>query len=204
MNSTKEVINNSFADSPTYKVVIIDGSDVESRLISGDSSTEKELLFRPEFMTYKGALVDIDGVHWMVKEIDHDGVKPKAQITKCNQVLKWNNADVTYEVPCIVEDGTKFGLQHDEYLVTAKGELRVLVTYNSITKEIKEQFRFIIRERAYQVVGINDLTHIDNDKGYLQLVIALDTKTSGDDLTNNVADNSQVNVSENSDNWSRW
>lgn len=68
------------------------------------------------------------------------------------------------------------------------GQMFVSVEKNDITETIDLNDRFIFGRNSYEVIGIDDITFVDDDGyGIIQLTIKITTKSSEDDFINNIA-----------------
>lgn len=197
--STVSAINNSFADSPNYYVVQIDGEDTEVRFTHNDSDSNKgTLLFRPYTQKPIGAIVDYDGFKWLVFEFFDKKIMTSSIIQRCNTVLKWKDKDsIVHELTCFASTMKyiRFGIMPNRYDVDLMdGGLFVFVQNNAEAKQIKPSQRFILGSQVYEIVGIDDLSFRDkNGGGMIQFTTKLSTLNSKDDFVNQIADNTVVN-----------
>lgn len=198
-NYTKDLINKTFADSPFYQVVPINNVNTGVRVLSTKFSHVKNLLFKPEVVLNKGSYVGLDGATWLMIDFSNDGIYSKSVVQRCNDVLKWKNSSGTIkEYKCVATDSaisnTSFDLENQQQVsVTLPiGELNVFVQLNNDTSTITEKQRFIIGNRPYKVVGINNVNDVFNGVGMLKISMKLDTIATGDDFTNDIAVNTSI------------
>jgi hypothetical protein len=187
---TINYINDIFAESPSYKQVLVDGVQKDCIISHTDNSNELELLFRPQEILNKGMYVEIDADTYMITDFIPNEIYPKAQVELCNSSLKWRDSSGNlFEYKCIVK-GTVYKDEINKQIFTSDSELTVLVQYNNDTKNIKPNQRFIFNEMAFDVQSIDTITNVYNGVGYIKLVVKFTSISQSDDLVNGVADDS--------------
>jgi hypothetical protein len=187
ISATKRQIQSMFSESPLFQNVKVDGKDDKGVRVSFESENERQLLFKPDDSILKGQTVKISDGTWLVTEFSPDIIYPKAIVTLCNQTLKWKSDTATYEY-LVVAKGKGYKLNEiDEEVKIIDGDVLVQIKYDSITKEITETDRFIVGGRAYEVSGIDSVTNIVNDIGFLEITLNLTFTSSTDDIANKIA-----------------
>jgi len=176
----------------------------------------REVLFRPYEGLNVGAYILFDGYTWLLTDIwGSKNARQKALMQKCNRKLRWaiddqwtmldgNNNTVIddskiLEVMCVASQSPlgsksnqgKLEIEWNKYdVMLPMGQLYVFVERNSITKNIKLNQRFIFGGNAYQVVGVDDTTMVDeNGFGIMQFTTKVTTKQELDDFENGIAYN---------------
>jgi hypothetical protein len=194
--SSISLVNSTFADSPSYGTVTLNGVNKEARINISDDSKELSLLYRPLTLSNVGDFIIFNGVNWLVFSVKNHEVYPKAVAQRCNESLKWKDSTGTIKEykAVIASGGTSFGIDDADRIEmnTLEGELRAYVQYNSFTKTIVATQRFIIGSQVYQIKGMDDVTDVINGSGLIRFSLRLTTKSPLDDFVNKVADNSQV------------
>lgn len=189
VNASIQQIKSMFTDSPLYQEIKIDGLNKGVR-VNYDDENQRQLLLQPNDSTEKGAIAEFDNLKWLVTEYKPDIVYPKAIVTVCNQIAKWNDGVNFYEYPVVaIGKGYKLNETNMKYMRVAEGDITIKIPYNSDTKTIKESQRFIFGDRAYEVVGVDDISNVLNSTGILEVTLEITSTSSKDDLDTDVADN---------------
>lgn len=193
VNASIRQVESMFTNSPLYRVISLNGLDKGVRL-SFEKDGEHQILLMPQEPIKKGDIAEIDGNKWLVVETVQDIVYPKGKIKYCNQSFKWTDSvGIPYDYPAVVTGKTYDLDKDDNYVNLAEGEAIALVPYNPDTKTIKPSNRFMLGDNAYEVKGVDNLTHVVNDSGYLLITLELTSNASLDDTNTDVADNSNDN-----------
>lgn len=189
---TINTINELFANSPSYKEINIGYSSVDVRLSSTDKSDVRVIYFRPQEIYYVGDYAEMEDGFWIISEFDNNELYPKALIQKCNHVIKWKDSqDNLFSFNCIATS-EDFNVTEHKYISLTNGEARVFVQYNTSTKNIVLQQRFIFNGSVFEVVGIDKLTKVVSENGIINLIMRLTISNDKDDFTNSIADNSVI------------
>jgi hypothetical protein len=116
---------------------------------------------------------------------------PKSEIKKSDNILKWKDFNNTeFAIPCSVESVFYEEMRDGQYFYTPRGNVQVLVQLNNETKTIFVGQRFLFGSSAYEVGGVDDLTNVENDKGFLTFFLERTEKLTDDDFINGIASNS--------------
>lgn len=186
INSTKQVINNSFDSSLSARTVLIEGLSITVIVNQGKNSEEKSILFKPDTVINIGTVVIIDSFNYLVMDFEANEVYPVAKLKLCNstfpiqsdktQVLKGYNEfdEPIYEytesppenVPCIVE-AKIISDSVEEAINLPEGRLNVVIPFRE-HPDIAEGKQFTMYGSSYQIIGI-DYTKSVNKKGILTL-----------------------------------
>lgn len=186
INTTKQVVNNSFDTSLSAKTILVDGVSMIAIVNQGDTSEEKSILFKPDTVIDKGTVVTIDSLNYLAMDFEANEVYPVAQVKLCNstfpiqsdktQVLKGYNEfdEPIYEytesppenVPCIVEAKITSD-SVEEAINLPEGRLNVVIPFRE-HPDIAEGKQFTMYGSSYQIIGI-DYTKSVNKKGILTL-----------------------------------
>lgn len=185
---TKEFVNSSFANSPTYKVILIDGKETGVRVLEGKDSSYKKLLFLPDTKLDVGLLVNIDSKLWLITDFVDTEIIPKAMLQYCNNTLRLDEEDI----PCIISrsDLVKFDVEENRNEINIlQGAVYVFAQLNDASKKIAIGRRFVLGLQAYKVVGIDDLTYSKNGIGLIRYSMKLVSKSEEDDFDTGLAGN---------------
>lgn len=195
--SSINLINSSFEDSPYYFIIKVNNIDVGARVLQTKQSNAREVLFKPGVVYSKGDYVAYDNATWLMVEFNTDGIYPKAAIQRCNESLKWQvvsgNTITTKEYKCFVTTSTTaypFDLYYQKnpvQMILPTGEVNAFIQLNADTLTITEQQRFIIGGKAFEVVGIDNISDVFNGIGLLKVWMRMDIQVSADDKTNKIA-----------------
>lgn len=199
-NSTINLINNAFADSPFYASININSIPTDVRIIPNSSAKQnrdnniKILLFRPNVNFNKGSYVVIGADTWIITDNNNDTLYPKSVIGLCNNTLKWiDENNVIKQYPCIINSQSNMSTfdldEGDKVNVLPQGEMRVHVQYNSETKLIKNGTRLLFSGDPFRVSGYDKISHVYNNAGLLVLFVKVDILDNKDDLLTNIANN---------------
>jgi hypothetical protein len=192
VNATRRQVRSMFTNSPLYRTIILNGVEKGVRL-SFEKDGEHQILLMPEEPISKGDIADIDGNKWLVFETVQDIAYPKGKIRYCNQSLNWTDSlGVSHEYPAIVT-GKSYDLEEDKYMSLSEGQAIAIVSYNADTKTIKLSERFILGDNAYEVIGVDNITHVVKDSGLLLITLERTSKADTDDEVTDVADNTTDN-----------
>lgn len=188
VNASRQQTKSLFTNSPLYKVIQVNGLDKGVR-VNYESENERQLLLLPEDSVDKGSIAFFDELNWLVTEFIPNLVYPKAIVTICNEIARWNDGVNTYEYPAVAV-GKGYKLEDNKkYMRLAEGDVVIKIPFNDETKTIKELQRFIFGDRAYQVIGIDNMSNVLNGIGILEVTLELTSKADTDDIVADVADN---------------
>jgi hypothetical protein len=194
---TENKVQSQLVNSPNYKQVLIGGTWHDVRLVQGIRVGSLEILFAPHQDVPIGSIVEFDGETWLITEISHQiTIVKKGVMYKCNNTLQWKKANIPYSLPAYITQyytlgvydiEAKTGIDYD----TAKGGLFAYVQNNAISKTIILGDKFSINGQAFEVVGIDNISHIVNNVGYIKLTImrTINDGTTIVDNTNNKVTN---------------
>lgn len=199
-NSTYEIVNKNFSNSPNYVKVKINDTESDGRILDGDVYNEKKILLRPNSKVDIGSYIQIDDSvndTWLVFDFEGELIAPKVTIKKCNEKLRWKDKDSkvhALDVLASATKNTKLDLTSDNFQVEMlQGGIYVYVPYSKETSEIRSSYRFIIGNSAFEVTGVDDLTMVNVERvGILQMSLRYTTIRNDDDLLNKIADNSRI------------
>lgn len=193
-NGTAINITNSFADSPFYKVGIINGEQVGVRLMDVTAVTRgntietlqysmKYMLFMPNTVINIGEIVQVDNIYWIVTDsVSDNSLFPKVKVMMCNYSLPVVTGStqtiVGYDAlkrPQYKTDETIVNIQSlvrssissntlNQPINSPNDQLFVTVKYDDTSKTIKEDTVLTVHDRNYKVVSI-DFANVINEVG---------------------------------------
>lgn len=191
--SSKDLINHTFADSPTYANIDIGGNMYDVRITNEDKNDEKTLLLRPDVVIPLGLHAIINDEVWLVLEYDKNVTTPTCLIKKADRILKWQNTygDVFTE-NCVIESVLYEEQRDGKYFFTPKGNMRVYVQLNEKTKNLYAEQRFIFGSSAYKIGGLDDFAHVYDGNGYISINLEKTVKNINDDFIEGIAWNDET------------
>lgn len=201
VNSTFELANKEFSNSPTFNVVKVNGIETDSRILDGKTGSIKKMLLRPRSIVNVGDYVHYNSMFWLVFDFNGKEISPKATIQACNEVMKWKDVNgniIEYPTLATATRNTKFDITSDRMQVEMlQAGIYAYLPYNEITREIRTSQRFIFGDRVYEISGTDDLTMLDNNRvGLIQFSCKITTINDKDDFVSRIADNDAIYLSD--------
>lgn len=221
LDNSTDYINKTFSQSPLYKKVKIDNEEIEVRVVedklqkSNTFYEQKQLIFKPNTVVNNGAYVEIvnditkKNEIWLLMYYVPNVLTPKGIIRYCNKSIQVKEK----EFPCVVTASVSANseLIKNNELVLPKGHLLIYVQSTNETQQILENDRFIFDGNAYEVQTIDNVTHTENNIGFITLTVKKVPKTyeealnSGKDYNYNITIDKVKETTDNSgDIWGGW
>jgi hypothetical protein len=196
-NSTIQKINATFADSPFYRNITINGVNTDVRIVQNDEKTPdvKTLLFRPQTVINRGSYAVIDSYTWMLTDFFDNEIFPKATIMRCNLLLKWKDKNGNlHQYWAVVKDISQreLTIKSDKMFDMPNTKMVLSVQFNPDTAAILNKTRFLFNGKPYMITGIDPISHVYNGQGYIDMAFTVDEISPADDLVNDIADNSTI------------
>ncbi|MCB2297042.1 hypothetical protein [Clostridium tagluense] len=138
-----------------FKNIKIDGIDNKVLI---EEVTEKitykdEKIIISDFEISTGTIVEYKNYKWFVtSQVAEDSDSYRSRITKVEQSFKMYIDSVLEEVPTIIEVQTQ-GLDENQYITSAKGNIKLNVQDNLITKKITYDNRILMMGSAWKITG---------------------------------------------------
>ncbi|ALA47843.1 hypothetical protein ABE137_12675 [Brevibacillus laterosporus] len=190
INDTIAHENEFFNDSPSFKTVLVNHTQMDCIVSHTKKSTKLELLFRPKSVLGKGMYINYKSDVYLITEFIPNEIYPKATIELCNSVLKWKDeTGKVKEHRCVVKRDT-YNEKEDRQVNTSDSELLAIVQYNDDTKRIKPTQRFMFGSSVYEIIKFDDVSNVYNEDGYIKFGLKFTNMSTTDDVENQVADNS--------------
>lgn len=198
-NTTANMINAHFAESPFHKVVQCNGVDLEIQLqdisvvtrsasVSLVENILKFILLRPNTSINIGDIIVMDNENWMVTDsISNNPLFPKAKIEKCNYTLQ---VQIGYSETYVGRDSwgkpvydktptlspspcilktTVSTIGLNQPINLPQGQVSLTIRYDDTAKQIKLNDNYDLYNAQYKVVGF-DYTNIVNGVGCLAII----------------------------------
>jgi hypothetical protein len=183
--NTEQFIEQSFAESPNYKVIQIDGVDVEVRVLDEKSTSNsvsllsfaKSLLFKPGATIKRGSYAVIDSDNWLIVDVEKS-LLPKAKILLCNTTFNIqtgtdeviagfdaldrpiiNKTPIYTQYPCAVDNNIQ-NLNINAAINNPDGVITILVANNQY---VANDMDFNMWNEHYKVIGINRALIVGSD-----------------------------------------
>ena len=195
LNNSKNIFNNSFKDDPSYRLGKLkkrnnlnDETDLDTRIINNEENPlEKKIYLRPDTNIEVGDYIIYPSIIYLVLKVENNLISPRADSTKCNQLLKWMFKGNLYSTQSIVTNQTKYTLGMDVLvsgISEADSRFQVQLPYNNITKNIAIGQRFIFNDGAWKVTQTDRVS----EEGLYNLLLGQDSiNPELDDVDNEIA-----------------
>ncbi len=188
-DSTKEIINHTFHESPNYTELFLNGVKYDARLSVEENENRKTVLFRPNTKVYKGDVIEANDKHYLVNNTYDNDIYPTANVDFCNEWLRWtDNNGQLISYPCVVK-GKTFDLDNNAFVIVSDTRIEISTPYNEFTKNISMLQRFILNGKPYRIEGIDALTDVAFGKGIIHMQGIQALTEAEDDFVEEVADN---------------
>jgi hypothetical protein len=193
-NDSINFINSSFKNSPTYRIIKVNGIDVDSRVLTGNDSNIIKILFRPDTLIDIGSNLVIEDKKWLITDVVNKVTHPKAEAQRCNEALKWkDNIGNIFNHPCVVTTSkytvNALNAGNRPSIENPEGNVYIYVQLNDETKNIKHSQRFILGSQVYEIIGIDDLRMIQDNVGVIEFTARISNKNVSDDFSEDIAEN---------------
>lgn len=168
IDNTMVFINENFTDSPFFHPILLNGMEIDAIVNDESSPNEKTILLRPNDKIDKGEVIEFSNHYWLVMEFNQDEVYPTLKVRLCNQRLR--NIENGSEIP-VVAVGKRTDFDEDEdYLIVTTNEITVFASFQ-LAKNIELTDTFTMNGKAYEVIGIDDVTEVYNNKGIIKFTV---------------------------------
>jgi hypothetical protein len=195
--STKEIIEHTFHESPNYSEVFLNGVKFDARISVEEDEKRKTILFRPDTEIFKGDIIEAEDRHWLVNNTYDNSIYPTAFVDLCNEWLRWTDESGNMLVyPCVVS-GKTIDLNEGKYLIYSENVVDILTPYNTDTMKIIPKQRFIFNGKAYQIEGVDAISEVSFGKGIVSMKATETLLEAEDNLDEEIADN-------NNEGWGDW
>ncbi|MHB0943258.1 Ig-like domain-containing protein [Paenibacillus sp. ALE1] len=160
---TKQVMNSTFSQSPSYYQVSINGDANHEVWITDDGDVrEQKNIVAMNYPLKIGDLIAWKDKKWLCNHVDDMEIYHRGVMLICYSTLKWlDDQGEIQETPFSFKSDTSsnFGIQEGRILMMPNERRQITVQKNDQTERIKKNRRFIIDGRAWKTVGINRLIY---------------------------------------------
>lgn len=207
INDTVSIINNSFKNSPSYKIVKINDLEEDCQIKTTSKSNIFKIFLRPYKKIEIGYYVEVNDSKYLVTKSIKNDVYPKAEITLCNNTLIWrDDSNTILKYPCVIEgdileiDDTRM-IKDERLIVRSISEMIIKVPFNSDTNKIKSNDKFIFHDATFEVVGMDKVTDVVNGQGIIKLIVK--TVSSNVETVEDIEEDEKV-YEDNNSGWGEW
>lgn len=166
--NTSKFLNDSFTQSPFYNTIWLNEKEIDAIINDTNSVDEKSILLRPKNSIDKGEVIEYKNHDWLVMDFNEDQVYPTLKVRMCNQRLR--SVTDGSEIPVVaIGKRTDFD-EEEDYLIVTTNEITVFASYQK-AKFINLTDKFTMNERAYEVIGIDDVTEVAEAKGVIKFTM---------------------------------
>lgn len=166
--NTTKYLNDSFTQSPFYSTIWLGEKEIDAIINDTNSVDEKSILLRPKNSIDKGEVIEYKNYDWLVMDFNEDQVYPTLKVRLCNQLLK--SVANGSEIPVVaIGKRTDFD-EEEDYLIVTTNEITVFASYQK-ANHIKITDKFTMNNRAFEVIGIDDVTEVFKDKGVIKFTM---------------------------------
>lgn len=174
---TVNFINSTFKQSNTHKVVNIEGTKYEVRMVTekkftvASGYTVMKLMFLPYTKVDNGTYVNIGDKVWLTTYANNKELAPHTLIRECENSLEIEYRGEIYNYPCVLETRVRNtqNIKELDYVDLSLDSLKITLPYNEITNSIDLKQKFLIGDRAWEIQGKNNLTLVKDGRGLIEL-----------------------------------
>lgn len=155
----------SFKDSPFYKIIKINGVDIDVRFTSRSATTptkpsQKFIAFLPDVKIPLGSIAEFNDERWLVIDFSDSDIFPLATIQLCNHTLKWQRNCKILSYPTVVFSRTAYkdDVYPDRTMTLASGQYQLYIQDTEETRALKIDDRFFIGRDVYEIAYIDEVT----------------------------------------------
>lgn len=172
-------------------------------LFARNLKNEAENTIKTRLQTYLGIVKHGDYIYYnnetylIISKVEDKPVYApeysEAVLKLCNNNLKFitpvNGVNTIMSIPCVISS-TSLDVEDSKYIETQDNTLTCSIgtSYIDKIKYIKDGMRFIINDKAYKTIGINNATNVFGDNGVISIKLESVETNESDDLENGIAD----------------
>jgi hypothetical protein len=126
-----------------------------------------------------GDYVTFDDSKWLIDTnvINIDEAYLSTRMSRCNYLLKWQNASGTIiERDCVESRISTVGIDENKVIQIGKSQSKILIPYDSETIKLRVGKRFYIDNNTenptpYEITLANTTQYVKNGHGYLEFIV---------------------------------
>ena len=174
-----DAIRRKYMASPSLKVIVVENRNRKQSVLihSTDIPSEKTFNTLPGETMSIGDIIEWNGMHWLVTQIDFDDeITRSGRIVQCNRKIRWQNKNTGAIVErwCLATKPYSSNIAEGLAIATSNREFKIQVTYDDETMMIDLDRRFLLEKingtpKAYQVTSVDTITnrYEESDGGFL-------------------------------------
>lgn len=203
---TDRFILESFANSPTYREIEVYEKEVYTGIkgvrvnMIERMGNIRNLLLMPGDDLSVGNMAKFEERYWLLYDkFGYHEVGVKMTAMRTNHILKWySKSGPLYSIRCYASSSdigskskqSRANIEFNKYDVKLPfGQLYIFIETTEASKEIDLNHRFIINGIVYEVIGLDNTTHVENSYGLIQFTVKRTTKNNKDDFDLEIAHN---------------
>lgn len=207
---TDRFIMESFENSPTYREIEVyqQGSYVGIKGVRVNMIERmgniRNLLLKPGDDLWVGNMARFEQRDWLLYDkFGYHEVGVKMTAMRTNYTLKWESKKGgTYNVKCYASSSdigskskqSRANIEFNKYDVKLPyGQLYIFMEMSEASMEIDLNHRFIINGIVYEVIGLDNTTHVENNYGIIQFTVKRTTRNPKDNFELGIAYNEYLN-----------
>lgn len=203
---TENFIEANFADSPTFREIEVYEKNlnlgffpVRVNMIERMGNI-RNILLPPHVDLNVGNMAEFENRRWLIFDkygFKEDHVKLTAMRTNYNLVWR-DEKGIEKSIRCYASSSdigskskqSRANIEYNKYDVRLPfGQLYVFVETRDETEKIDLNFRFIINNIPYEVIGIDNTTHVEDGYGIIHFTVKRVTRHPKDDFDLGIAYN---------------
>lgn len=179
IKSIQSQIINHLPHSPSYKNVVINGTNRNIAVIKTTVGYKKQILSLPSETFDIGDYVVFESKTYLITEIDNDKeVYTSGKMQECNFVIKWQNSTGTIlSYPCITSNKS-FNQDESNIITLGDNQKSILLPYDENTSLLSVDKRMYVDKRnqtPYKIISDIDTTSYNyGEKGLIYFVMEQD------------------------------
>lgn len=206
---TKSFILDNFDDSPTYREIEVYEQEesigtygVRVNMIERMGNI-RSILLKPDKDLNVGNMTSFEGRDWLIfDKFGHVSSGVKVTAMRTNYLLKWIDRDGVLNIKRCYASSSDIGskskqsranIEYNKYDVKlAYGQLYIFIEVTENTRRINLNHRFIINDIVYEVIGVDNTTHVEDGYGIIQYTVKRITRNPKDDFEFGIAHNNYL------------
>lgn len=203
---TKSFILDNFDDSPTYREIEVHEYEesigtygVRVNMIERMGNI-RSIILKPDEDLNVGNMTMFEDRTWLIfDKFGHRDTGVKLTAMRTNYNLKWIDRDGILNAKRCYASSSDIGskskqsranIEYNKYDVRLPfGQLYIFIEVTDETEKIGLNQRFIINKIAYEVIGVDNTTHVEDGYGIIQYTVKRVTRHPKDDFELGIAYN---------------
>lgn len=196
---TENFVNENFADAPTYRLIdVYKEYDFLAKFEARVNMIERmgnirSILLRPNYDLNVGNMARFEDRTWIIYDkFGHTESGVKLTAMRTNHTLKWYDANnIARMIRCYASSSdigskskqNRATIEYNKYDVKLPyGQLYIFIESTKDTLALDLNHRFIINNIPYEVIGVDNTTHMEDGYGMIQFTVKRTTNHVLDDF----------------------